>query len=402
MQNDDLNLQISQASAKTVQYCERQSSLQQPHRLSAVETDDNGNTKFAVRMEKLAKEKMTGYIPSSLRSSVDNTVDFGCENTFSLDGDDLSVMSSSNSTVKYAATMTHGSRLMSAWNGDSNLLPERQNSVQPAGSMRKSCSFPTTLTQLGSPSVQRKSSAHGDQSAVADELTKAGAVLPQSSVSNSKSQSEMVSLPRALNVNAEIASEDARVLARHSALKTSGERSVGGVTTKSNSHRVRRSRNAASTQTSSSKQSTTSGVRNVVNETIVVENSQLTTSMSLTEVRPSSESTVDDDSNQNGTSVASSKLEQSRKPVSGIPDSKPVSSKLCTSRIPAGSKKRENSLKVSGNTLTAQPSGSRASRLSMTSSSSNISSQPTETKARASVSDCTKLGIPKPSGMFSK
>jgi len=398
MLNDDLNLQISQESAKTVQYCERQSSLQRPHRLSAVELDDNGNMKFAVGMEKQAREKMTGYIRSSLRSSVNNTVNLGSENTFSLDSDGLSLMSSSNSTVKYTATMTQGSRLMSAWNGDANLLPERQNSVQPARSMRKSCSFPTTLTQLGSASVQRKSSTCGDQSEVADEQTMAGAVLPQSSVNN-KSQSEMVLQPPALNVNAEIASEVAKESARHSALKTSGERNVIGITTKSNAHRVRRTRNAASTKTDGSKQSTSSGARNVANEMIVIENSQPAMSVSLnSEVRPSCESTVDNDSNQTGINGTSSKLEQSRKPASGIPYC--GSSKLSTSRIPAGSKKRDNSLKVSGNTFTTQASGSRASRLSMTSSSSNISSQPTDTKARASVSDSTRLGIPKPSGMF--
>lgn len=404
MQQDGLSLRrrshVPQESVNSGQHCEQPSALQWPRHISTVETDDNGNIKFVVDMERRMEEKMIGYIPSSLRSSVDNAVNLISENTFSLDGDDLPGMSTSNSVVESAKRKSGGGKLMSAWNGDTKLIPDRHSSVQSAstGRLKKSSSF--SLTHIPS-SLKRKSS---------DEETKACAVLSQSrSASESicdggRSQSEVVvknrqSLGLEL-VNAEVASEDAGDSVGHLSLRVSGDRKVTGITTKSTAHRPRRTRNNASTDAIGAKQSTNS----VLNETVVVENSQLTAGVSASEVKPSCESRVNAGSNQTGTNVVSSKSAQSRKSTPGIPDSKYGSTRLSMSRIPAGSRKRENQLKVSGKPSAVESSGSRGGRLSTSSSSSLMSSQSVETKARVSVSvsDSTRFCIPKPSGTFHK
>ena len=406
-QKDDLSLQhqihIPQESVYSGQHLERQSDLQR--RGHTIETDDNGNVKFVVEMEERVEEKMIGCIPSSLRSSVDNAVNFSSANAFFSDASQLPVSASSSSAVESAKTKSQGGTSVSARNGDMKLLPERSDLARSAGSMRKSSSFPSPHVQLVSSSVQTRLSSNRDPSGVADGPTEAVAVLVQNrsmsrSVSDGKSQSEVIVQklrPPAIKVNAKIASEDAEESASHSSA-----RNVAGITTKSNVHRLRRTRNIASTEASDSKRLTNSGTRNAMNETVVVENSQPTTSVSSSGVKPSCESRVDDKSNQTGTNVQSSKSAQSRKPVSGIPESKYGSSKLSTSRIPGGSRKRENPSKICGNPFTAESSGSRRGRLSTSSSSSHISSQPTVTAATVSASDCTRLCSPKPSGMFSK
>ena len=364
-----------------------QSGLQRPRQLSTLETYDSGNVRSVTEMEKQVKDKMTGYIPSSLRSSVDNVVNLLGENTFSSNADHLQDMSASS----FELTKSRVTTSMSALNGDDQSPVERSNSSRSASSrVRKSPGLSSTYIQPASSSARMKSSS----SEVSDGQTEATGVLLRSrsvtgSAADGKGHSGLIVQkvqPSVVKVNGGIASADTGESAR---------RNYG--VTNSHAHQLPHTRNTTFTETSGLKQLTSSGVRNVMNETVVVENVQSTMAKSLSDVRLSSEPIVVAEANQTELDVAFSKLIPAKKSVSGIPDSKLM--KLGTSRIPAGSRRQRNR---PGNLLTVESSGRREARLSMSSSCSDISSQSAETKARASVSDTTRRGIPKPAGMFCK
>jgi len=374
------------------------SGLWQPQRhLSVVDADDVANIGLVFRMQKHAKDKVIEYISSGLQSSPDNAAAFSSENTFCSTADEPQVTLSVKPAVESQKTKVRDSKLMLAWNGDRKAFRERSSSSQSDTSgVPRSYSSSSALSvaagslPAGSSVQQKSSSALNNQTEVVSVQSESrpvlqsadGSVKGQAGVTGQKAQASVST------VNAGIASRDAGKTDGR-AVRKNCLAANGGGNTRFSARQLPRSQSGTLTEICKAK--------NMLNETVVMEDKQARSAVSSLPVAPSCDpAAVDAASHRGASNAVTSKLLQPRHSSSNATNSKCASSKLGTSGVAAELKSREIRRSTSRISSTSQ----RSSQLSKASSLTHISAQPTKSKAAASALDNSRLRIPKPSGKF--
>jgi len=391
------HLDVPQMTVSCKRRSDSCSGLWQPQRhLSAVDADDVANIGLVFRMQKHAKDKVIEYISSGLQSSPDNAAAFSSENTFCSTADEPQVTLSVKPAVESQKTKVRDSKLMLAWNGDRKAFRERSSSSQSDTSgVPRSYSSSSALSvaagslPAGSSVQQKSSSALNNQTEVVSVQSESRPVL-QSADGSGKGQAGVAGQKaQALvsTVNAGMASRDAGKTDGR-AVRKNCQAANGGGNTRFSARQLPRSQSGTLTEICEAK--------NTLNETVVLEDNQATSTVSSLPVAPSCDPVVDAASHRGASNTVTSKLLQPRHSSSNATNSKCASSKLGTSGVAAELKSREIRRSTSRISSTSQ----RSSKLSKASSLTHISAQPTKSKAAPSALDNSRLRIPKPSGKF--
>jgi len=363
---------------------------QQPFQLSE---DEDGGTRFIVKME----QQMNQLIRYSLPSSVDSMMSFGSENALSTNRCQSQATSCHKLLVESVRKPSRNSVTMSPYSEDKKPLSERLNSARKS---RRSYSLSSTQAQP----VSFKSQPDGDPPEVSCGQTEASAALSQN-VLITEGANVVIEGQSGVTVQQAVARPSVSKLSAGLAGKTIGRKNCRPVRRNSlvadgRKSNARPPSNITSMEAVISEELTGNGEKdkNRLNDTIVLDDKHLTSAVSSSVVGPSSKQVAA--SKGGGVNVASGKSVQLRNLSSNVPDSKFGS---LTTGIAVKSRRQENLSSVHGNPSNALSSGSNdplclPSRPSMSSSSSHGVDR--QSRMKPSQASTSRLSIPKPSGLF--